>query len=295
MSRDYFYFISGLPNLNFEDSKLAYSPEQFRTEALAQLSEADFKLLEILHLPQDMDNLLRLVYKTGKDADPEGLHPDSYWEAYLEFLRRKLDKPDLACPAEFARLPEFLGSILLKLMHQEEMQAQLKTDIELTREFYGWTAKSDNLFIRSWFAYEAHLKNILVAINGRKFNLPYSDYLVGEDELTEKLAKSHAADFGLGKEDELFEALIRIYEQNNLLYREKTYDILRWKWIDNQNFFNYFNIDRILGYYCKLRILSRWLKADPNWGKEVFHDTLSALENSFTFPEDFNIKSVKKH
>jgi hypothetical protein len=67
MSRDYFYFISGLPNLNFEDSKLAYSPEQFRTEAAAQLSESDFRFLEILHLPQDLENLLRLVYKSEKD------------------------------------------------------------------------------------------------------------------------------------------------------------------------------------------------------------------------------------
>lgn len=295
MSRDYFYFISGLPNLNFEDSKLAYSPEQFRTEAAAQLSESDFRFLEILHLPQDLENLLRLVYKSEKDFNPEGLYPDSHWEAYLEFLRRKLDKPDLACPPEFSILPDFVGNTLLRILQQEDMQSLLKTEGELIRQFYAWTARHENDFLAKWFDFDAHLRNILVAINGRKFNLPYADYLVGEDELTEKLAKSHAADFGLGKEDELFESLIRIYEQNNLLYREKTYDILRWKWIDNQNFFNYFNIDRILGYYCKLRILSRWLKADPNWGKEVFHDTLNALENSFTFPEDFNIKSVKKH
>ena len=295
MSRDYFYFISGLPNLNFEDSKLAYSPEQFRTEAAAQLSESDFRFLEILHLPQDLENLLRLVYKSEKDFNPEGLYPDSHWEAYLEFLRRKLDKPDLACPPEFSILPEFVGNTLLRILQQEDMQSLLKTEGELIRQFYAWTARHENDFLAKWFNFDAHLRNILVAINGRKFNLAYADYLVGEDELTETLAKSHAADFGLGKEDELFESLIRIYEQNNLLYREKTYDILRWKWIDNQNFFNYFNIDRILGYYCKLRILSRWLKADPNWGKEVFHDTLNALENSFTFPEDFNIKSVKKH
>ncbi len=295
MSRDYFYFISGLPNLNFEDSKQVLSPEQFRVDAKAQLSESDYALLEILHLPTDLDNLLRLVYKSDKEPNPEGLFNDAHWEAYLAFLRRKLENPELGTPAEFALLPDFVSQTLLKVMRQEEKQPWLQTETELIGQFYAWTGNHKNEFLAQWFTYDAHLRNILVAINGRKLNLPYSDYLVGENKTNEKLAKSHAADFGLGKEDELFEVLIRVYEQNNLLYRERTYDILRWKWIDNHNFFNYFNIDRILGYYSKLRILSRWLKADPNWGKEVFHDTLNALENSFSFPEDFNIKSVKKH
>ncbi len=93
------------------------------------------------------------------------------------------------------------------------------------KKFYAWTAKSSNEFIKDWFAFDAHLKNILTAINGRKFNLPYAQYLIGESETVEKLSKSHTADFGLGKEDDLYNALVRIYEQNNILYRERGYDI----------------------------------------------------------------------
>lgn len=294
MSPNYYYFISGLPNLSFEDSKLSFSPEQFRIEAKAQLSEADFGCLEALHLPAEMDNLLNILYKKGKEVNPEGLLSTEYWEDYLSHLRDKLENPGMQVPVAFAKLPDYVAPIISQVLAQEDYQPFLKTEHELLSAFYQWTNQHSNDFITKWFAYDAHLRNILTAINGRKFNLPYAQYLIGESDYVDNLGKSHAADFGLGKDDALFESLIRIYEQNNILYRERGYDILRWKWIDNQNFFNYFNIDRLLGYYCKLRILNRWLKADPNVGKEVFHDTLNTLENSFTFPEEFNIKSVRK-
>lgn len=295
MSRDYFYFISGLPNLNFEDSKLGMTAEQFREDAARQLSEADFHLLNILHLPQDLDNLLKVLYKTGSEQNPEGLFTEAFWEGYLSFLRTSLENPNSSAVSEYSQVPDFVAPIMKRILQQEEIPSKDQTEHELISGLYTWAMQHSNEFISKWFAHEATIRNILMAISGRKYEMPYARYLVGDDETVEKLAKSHAADFGLGKEHELYEALIRIYEQNNILYRERNYDILRWKWIDNQNFFMYFNIDRLLGYYCKLRILTRWLHADPDHGKEIFHDVLDALENSFSFPEEFNIKSSIKH
>ncbi|MDD4309294.1 MAG: DUF2764 family protein [Candidatus Cloacimonetes bacterium] len=294
MNQDYFYFISGLPNISFEDNKLSYTLEQFWADAKLQLNKADYATLETLHLSADLDTLLRILYKTGKDPHPDSLLPPEYWEDYLSFQRQFLDNKNLELPQQFKNLPQFIAETIGEALSKEDLQPILTTEYQLVSGLYKWTSTHSNAFIRKWFAYDAHLRNILVAINGRKFNIPFAEFLTGEDELVENLSKSHAADFGLGKEDELFESLMRIYDQNNILYRERNYDILRWKWIDNQNFFNYFNLDRVLGYYCKLRILSRWLKADPNLGKEVFHDTLNAMENSFSFPEEFNIKSIRK-
>jgi len=205
-----------------------------------------------------------------------------------------IDNPEIKTPAEFEVLPDFIKEIVINALQQEELQPLPQTELALLKKFYAWTAKSSNEFIRDWFAFDAHLRNILTAINGRKFNLPYAQYLIGEGETLEKLSKSHTADFGLGKEDDLYNALVRIYEQNNILYRERGYDILRWRWVEDYNFFNYFNIDRILGYYCQLRILARWIKSSPELGKEVFNTILSDLNNSFSFPEDFNIKSTQR-
>ena len=294
MKQEYYYFVSGLPNITIEDTKLPWTPEEFLAEAKTQVSKKDYRLLQILHLPMDLDNLLRVLYNSNKERNKEGLFEDSFWEEYLTFLRGVLDNPELATKADFAELPGFIKETVLKVLKQEERQSLAQTELELLKKFYAWTATSSNEFIRDWFAFDAHLKNILTAINGRKFNLPYAEYLIGEGEILEKLSKSHTADFGLGKEDDLYNALVRIYEQNNILYRERGYDILRWRWIEDYNFFNYFNIDRILGYYCQLRILARWIKSSPELGKEVFNTILSDLNNSFSFPEDFNIKSTQR-
>ncbi|MDD2249848.1 MAG: DUF2764 family protein [Candidatus Cloacimonetes bacterium] len=294
MKQEYYYFVSGLPNIIIDDTKLPWTPEEFLAEAKNQVSESDYRLLEILHLPMDMDNLLRVLYKSNKEHNNEGLYEDTFWEEYLVFLRAVVENPELKTPVEFATLPSFIKEIIVKVLNQEEMQILPQTELELLKQFYAWTAESPNDFIRDWFAFDANLRNILTAINGRKFNLPYAQYLIGDSETVERLSKSHAADFGLGKDNYLFNALIRIYEQNNILYRERGYDIVRWKWIDDYNFFNYFNIDRILGYYCQLRILARWIKSSPELGKEVFNSILSDLNNSFSFPADFNIRSTQR-
>ncbi len=294
MSPDYFYFIAGLPNLSFEDTKLNYSLEQFRQDAKAQLSAGAYASLEDLHLPAGIDCLLNVLYKTEAKPVADSLLSPEYWEEFIVFHKEYLSNSNLELPAKFKALPPFINTVIQNALSQEELSPRIQLEGILLNELYQWAEHHGCQFVSKWYTYDAHIRNILTAINGRKFNLPYAKYLNGDGELVEKLAKSHAADFGLGKEDELFESLVRIYEQNNILYRERSYDVLRWRWIDNQNFFNYFNIDRVLGYYCKLRILNRWLKADVNLGKEVFHDTLNAMENSFSFPEEFNIKGIRK-
>jgi len=88
MKQEYYYFVSGLPNINIDDTKLPWTPEEFLAEAKTQVSENDYHLLEILHLPMDLDNLLRVLYKTNKDRNMEGLYDDAFWEEYLAFFTR---------------------------------------------------------------------------------------------------------------------------------------------------------------------------------------------------------------
>lgn len=291
MARQYYYFIAGLPNISMDDSKLAITPELFRQEAIQQLSKQDYELLKLLHLPYEIPNLLLVLYKNSdKQPSPEGLNSPEYWVEYLDFLRHKADSPHLDTPPEYAFLPSFIAEIILEALTEEELPASFALEHQLLSRFFDFVAEFPNKFIVQWFELQRNIKNILSAINGRNHELAFAPYLIGEDETVTNLKKSHAADFSLGKDHPVFDEIMRIWEQNNILYRERGYDLLRNKWIDEQNFFEYFNIDRILGYYSKLRIINRWLIADAELGKEVFHDTLNKLGNSFEFPEDFNIR-----
>ena len=55
----YYYLISGLPNIALDDSKLAYSVCEFRTEIEDMLSSKDKKLIDFFYLKYDNINLLR--------------------------------------------------------------------------------------------------------------------------------------------------------------------------------------------------------------------------------------------
>jgi len=292
MANQYYYFIAGLPSISLDDTKLVYPVSQFRDDAAQQLSTQDMALIGILHLPDDLQNLLNIIYNEGRDPNPEGLISADTWQEYHGYLRAKLDNNQLSNP--FKSIPDFVEKVLIPALQMEELPKRSKIEHDLLNELFSFAASHPNSFIRQWFDLDRQIKNILVAINARNHEMEYAQYLIGEDEAVQNLSKSHAADFGMGKENPVFESIQRIWEQNNILYRERGYDIYRAKWIDQQTFFEYFNIDRILGYYSKLRLINRWLTADANMGKEVFHDTLDKLENSFAFPEDFNIKIKQK-
>ena len=80
-----------------------------------------------------------------------------------------------------------------------------------------------------------------LALNGRTHELDYAPWLVGDDELTQQLATGRGSDFGIGKSNDIFDDYSRAYEQNTVLPRERAYDALAWKFIDDLNFFQYFS------------------------------------------------------
>ncbi|MBW6513337.1 MAG: DUF2764 domain-containing protein [Candidatus Syntrophosphaera sp.] len=294
MRSQYYYFITGLPALSIDDSKSSITLQNFMEEAKTHLTAGDFKLLLLLCLPEDVGDLLRLIYQNESESRPIGECSRAFWQAYIELMKQKAADPSIRLSKDYQAYPDYWHELILGIFSGEELPPFLDSQHRLLEATFAFAAGLRNKFLSGWFEFNREIQNILIAINGRHHKLDFAKHLVGGGELVEKLAKSHAADFGLGKDHELFNDLLRIWEQNNILYRERGYDILRWKWIDNHNFFNYFNIDRILGYYAQLRILSRWLALDPSLGKEVFQDTMDTLSGSFSFPEQFNIKAKKK-
>jgi hypothetical protein len=105
MAMQYYYFIAGLPGISLDDTKLSYTPEQFRRDAAAQLSEKDFALLMLLHLPEDMQNLLGYLYKDDRDPDPEGIYAREFWEEFRLYLLARVENRDLDVAPQFSDYP----------------------------------------------------------------------------------------------------------------------------------------------------------------------------------------------
>ena len=56
---NYYYIIAGLPDISFDDSKAAYTVEQFREEVYASLGKADRKVMDLLLLEDTCRSLIQ--------------------------------------------------------------------------------------------------------------------------------------------------------------------------------------------------------------------------------------------
>jgi hypothetical protein len=155
-------------------------------------------------------------------------------------------------------------------------------------------ASSGNDFVTKVTEYKKQMGNIMLALNGRKHEIPYEDSIIGEDELARALKRSRARDFGITDENIDIENIIQMFEIENILEREMHFDNHFWKFLDEITFFNYFSIEKILSFLLKLFITERWSVLDKEKGQQIFNQFLEKLKTNFEFPEEFAITYGKR-
>ena len=107
----------------------------------------------------------------------------------------------------------------------------------------------------AWFELNLDVNNILAALAARKYKMEVSKVPVGDNFVAEALSSSNARDFGLADDLEYFEQLVRINDTVDLVEREKKIDLLKWNWMEDNTFFNYFTIEKIFVFLIKLEMI----------------------------------------
>lgn len=286
MYKEYYYFVSGLPALSPEDSKLMQTPLMFLHDAQDHLEQRDYHMLRLLFIPNEITNLISLLLNKETWLDESTITRED-WTELIQYLKELGDaKP---APKVFKKynIPQYL----IDYVHAYLLVNEPKQETEIYRDlftlFYDSVSTHEDKFIRDWFRFDSDLKNIVIALNCRKHSLSYKDQLIGNNDLTERLLKSNAVDFGLSKDYPYFDVLARLNEQSDILEKEKGLDALRWKWIDNETFFEYFTLPRLMGHLIKLHIIFRWIHLSQSVGEKRFQKILRELESSFEFPPEF--------
>ena len=134
----------------------------------------------------------------------------------------------------------------------------------LTEDFYRSAAASSNAFIRGYFAYDLLVRNTKVEYLNRELGREEGlDVMPGLPDITEGKAEVEAV-LGCG----------------DILERERGLDDLMWKKIDALTLLHNFDLDVILGYIAKLKISDRWLKLDPQRGRQLLQKFLEEIKNT---------------
>lgn len=140
----------------------------------------------------------------------------------------------------------------------------------LNREFYAGAVSSKNRFIREYFTFDLHVRNSKVK---------YLNKALGRDLLKDVIVPE-----GMNSEPSEFEAAGRldaILHGTDILERERALDALMWEKIDDITTFDYFDIEAVLGFLAKLKIVERWLKLDEKAGREMFRKLVDEVRGTF--------------
>ena len=279
MGKNYYYLIAGLPDVSMDDTKPVCTSEVFRTEYYPELTAEDRALVDLIWLEQDNRNLLALL--ADKTAEPEVLGLYTV-EELLEVIRmaREDEKWNSHYPVYFRDF--------IKAYDSEETESRLPVDL-LSSFYYMYAVKADNTFVSRWFAFNLDMNNILSAMTARKHRLPVASVVIGEGEVAEALRTNSSRDFGLGGIFDRLERIQQIHETENLVEREHRIDAMRWDWLEDESFFDYFGIEKLFGFVVKNRIVERWAKLNKEAGSEILRSMVAGMKE-VNVPAEFKVK-----
>lgn len=275
----YYYLVAGLPELTLEDSKLSYTVADFKTEFYPSLSEEDKKLMDLFYLQYDNANVLRLLKDKDAVIDPRGVYSGVELEEYISLLK----EGDEVSHRVF---PSYLSTFIAQYFSETTGEGLLDED-RLAALYYAYAMKSENKFVSAWFGFNLTIKNVLVAFTSRKYKMDVAPLIVGDTEICEALRTSGARDFGLGGELDYLEQLIKISETDELVEREKKIDQLRWNWMEEKTFFDYFTVERLFVFLLQLEMIERWIALDKEKGSQLFRSMIAALKDEVQIPAEF--------
>lgn len=269
---DYIAFIAGLPEIALDDRKLSLSVSEFREQLKDYVRGKDKNMIELFFLPNDNAQVLRLLNRQGADTGLQTVYP-------LKTLEEEVSEPDKDIPAY---LREFIIDF-----NEEHLKYEVAPVNVLSWMYYDYMMKADNKLVREYAEYSMNLKNLVTALNARKYEMDVAKEVIGSNDFAVALRTSNAKDFGLSLDYPFVEKVIALMDMSDLVERERGLDLLVWDFLDEAVTFEYFSFERVISYMLRLMIVERWSKMSSESGRKVFMEMVEKFRMSFQFDEQF--------
>ena len=285
MKKNYYYLIAGLPELSLDDSKLGITVREFRELYYPELANDDRALLDLIYLSYDNANLLTLLKDKEAAIAEGGLYTSDELLAIIEAARAE-ETPD-------RNYPRYMYDFVAEMESEESAAEGVFPEDRLAQLYYAHAMSQGNVFVERWFAFNLDLNNFLTAITARRYNLDVKPLIVGNNEVAKALRTSNSRDFGLTGVMDGFEEVMRISEIDNLVERERKLDVLKWEWMEENSFFDYFTVEKLFAFLVKIQIIERWITLDAEAGGEMLRGMIRQLKDEVKVPQEFTINNKK--
>ena len=277
----YYYFVAGLPDISFDSTKLPFTVAEFKELLYEELKSDDKRLIDKYFLKADKDNLLKLL--TNKEADLQSAGVFSR-EDLLNSIT-SIKEEDSAKSNK--NIPDIFESFI-RIWLKEDAETENKNwENMLTSLYIDYGIEAKNSLVSSWFTLNLNIGNTLAALYSRKYGLDVKEVVVGNNDIANTIrTNANSRDFGLDQELEYFETILRISEETDIYERERKIDKFRWDWLEDNTVFDYFNIEYLFAYLCKLQILERWVQLNAEEGERVFRELIATMTKEVKLPDE---------
>lgn len=277
LKRDYYCLVAGLPDLFFNENKPGINGLEFRNELESQLDKSDFELVKLLFLTADNENLLNYLFDLDEPFNNSGNLPKYFLD------------PESENPVD---LPVYMPQFIDCVNNQDSREFSVQFENLLNSMFYEFLLQTKNNFLQNWFTFELNTKNVLTAINCNRFNYEVENQLIqaGTNSTVFALLNGNRLKHELFEEELPYaEQIFRIADSEiSTIEKEKSIDKIKWEYLDEETFFHYFSIEKILSFVIKLSITERWMKLDKETGKELLNKLINDLKISYEFPAEYS-------
>ena len=281
---NYYAFISGLPDLIFDEHKKVFTTREFKLELNSLLSRKDKNVITKLFLKYDNDNLLSYL----KNGEENMIFNDlaNYSQDVIIDMTEIVKDEDRKWNKKYHN---YLQIFIQDYLDHEDIPKIFWEDHLATLYYNFLLNKTNNVFLKEWCELNMNIRNILTALSARREGIEYNYLIVGDNDIAKHLRTSLNPAHGITEFIDYYESIREIDEITDLMQKEQRIDAYLWEWIEENTFFHYFNVEKIMGYLFKLQIIERWRVLDAEKGEDIFRTIVNNLKNNTKMHENFDI------
>lgn len=139
---------------------------------------------------------------------------------------------------------------------------------KLNAGFYRACLGSGSRFLREYFLFDLFLRDTKVE---------YLNASLGRPEGKDVLLLEELEDYEFEQKEEIVEIL----SGTDIIGREKGLDMAIWEHVEEVTTMDVFDMDAILGFIARLKIIDRWDKLDPETGAELFRRLIKEIRATY--------------
>ena len=279
---NYYCLMAGLPDITL-DSQMSVSFSDIREEMDLSLTDDDKKLIFYFFLENDCKNLVKLL----KNPDAEINANCNYtMEQYRDMITSAREMN-----FNVHRYPSFMSEFARNYNYNKDVKGWYAEDA-MQLDFLEYAMQCPNRMISAWYSLNLDINNVLTAMIARKEGWNVADFIQGNNEVTDMILNNNTKDFDLSLQYDYVKELMQIVDCDDPVLKEKKIDAFKWAWLDEQTFMDVFSVEALFAYLCKMDMLYRWEKLDPETGRETFRQIIENLRSEARVPDEFKVKSI---